>query len=65
MDSAVAVAKEKDAAGLWLSVWQDAEWATAFYDAYGFRRVGTADFQLGQSCFTDYLMWLALDSVDG
>ena len=65
LDSAVAVAKEKDAAGLWLSVWQDAEWATAFYDAYGFRRVGTADFQLGQSCFTDYLMWLALDSVDG
>jgi ribosomal protein S18 acetylase RimI-like enzyme len=65
MDSAVAAAREEDAAGLWLSVWQDAEWATAFYDAYGFRRVGTAEFQLGQSCFMDYLMWLALDSVDG
>jgi ribosomal protein S18 acetylase RimI-like enzyme len=63
MDGAVAAAKEEGAAGLWLSVWQDAEWATAFYDAYGFRRVGTAEFRLGQSCFMDYLMWLALAST--
>ena len=61
MDGAVAAARATGESGLWLSVWQDADWATAFYEAYGFRRVGTAEFLLGQSRFMDYLMWLALD----
>lgn len=60
MDWAVAVAREEGGAGLWLSVWQDADWATAFYEGYGFRCVGTAEFRLGQTCFDDYVMWLSL-----
>ncbi|HSM29328.1 MAG TPA: N-acetyltransferase [Woeseiaceae bacterium] len=60
MDRALATARQEGYAGLWLSVWQDADWAVGFYEAYGFRRVGTAEFRLGQSRFKDYLMWLAL-----
>ena len=63
MDHAVAAARDEGYTGIWLSVWQDADWATGFYEAYGFRRVGTAEFRLGRSKFMDYLMWLALDDV--
>ena len=60
MDWAVAAAREQGRAGLWLSVWQDADWATSFYEAYGFRRAGTAEFRLGRTRFEDDLMWLDL-----
>jgi ribosomal protein S18 acetylase RimI-like enzyme len=60
MDRAVAAAREQARAGLWLSVWQDADWATSFYEAYGFRRAGTAEFRLGRTRFEDDLMWLDL-----
>ena len=63
MDHAVATAREQGHAGLWLSVWQDADWATAFYESYGFEKAGTAEFRLGRTCFMDYLMWLALDGA--
>ena len=61
MDRAAASARQEGRAGLWLSVWQEADWATAFYEAYGFQRSGTAEFWLGRTCFMDYLMWLPLD----
>ena len=60
MDWAVAAAREQGRAGLWLSVWQDADWATSFYEAYGFHRAGTAEFRLGRTRFEDDLMWLDL-----
>jgi ribosomal protein S18 acetylase RimI-like enzyme len=61
MDRAVAAARRQGHKGVWLSVWQDADWATGFYEAYGFQSVGTAEFWLGQSKFMDYLMWLSLE----
>lgn len=61
MDRAVKAAREEACGGLWLSVWQDADWATGFYEAYGFQQVGTAEFWLGQSCYMDYVMWLTID----
>ena len=61
MDHAVAAARAEGCPGLWLSVWQDADWATGFYEAYGFRKAGTAEFRLGRSRFMDYLMWFGLD----
>jgi ribosomal protein S18 acetylase RimI-like enzyme len=61
MDRAVAAARREGYKGVWLSVWQDADWATGFYEAYGFQRVGTAEFWLGQSKFMDYLMWFSLE----
>lgn len=62
-DCAVDVARKEGADGLWLSVWQEADWATNFYRAYGYRTVGTADFWLSKSHFTDFLMCLLLDDV--
>ena len=63
-DRAVSIAREQGADGLWLSVWQEADWAVNFYRAYGYRTVGTADFWLGRSHFTDFLMCLSLDDVN-
>lgn len=63
MDHAVAVALDEGRAGLWLSVWQDADWATAFYEAYGLRTVGTAEFWLGRTCYRDYLMWAGVEEL--
>lgn len=60
MERAAAIAQDRDREGIWLSVWQDAEWATRFYESCGFKRVGTAEFRLGRSIFMDYLMWLPL-----
>lgn len=58
MNHAVSVTSEQGADGLWLSVWQEAEWAVNFYRGYGYHTVGTADFWLGKSHFTDFLMCL-------
>jgi len=57
-DRAVSIVGEEGADGLWLSVWQEADWAINFYRAYGYRTVGTTDFWLGKSHFTDFLMCL-------
>ena len=62
-DRAMSIARERGADGLWLSVWQEADWAVNFYRAYGYRTVGTADFWLGRSHFTDFLMCLPFDDV--
>lgn len=63
MDRAIAVARKKGRDGIWLSVWQDADWAIRFYEACGFRRVGTAEFRLGRSRFVDDLLWLAVQEL--
>lgn len=60
-DRAVSIAREQQIDGLWLSVWQEAHWAVRFYQAYGYHMSGTADFWLGKSHFTDFLMWLPSD----
>jgi ribosomal protein S18 acetylase RimI-like enzyme len=57
MDQAVSVAREEALDGVWLSVWEEADWAIHFYQAYGFHTVGTTDFLLGKSRYKDYLMW--------
>lgn len=59
-DCAVSVTREQSGDGLWLSVWQEADWAVDFYRAYGYRTVGTTVFRLGKSRFTDFLMCLSL-----
>lgn len=58
MDRAVAIARDVSMQGLWLSVWEEADWAIRFYQRYGFHTVGTTDFWLGDSHFNDFLMWL-------
>ena len=63
MDHAVAIAGQRGDEGVWLSVWQEADWAVRFYEAYGFRSVGITDFWLGRSNFTDHVMWLPVDTA--
>ena len=47
--------------GLWLSVWEDADWAIAFYERLGFRTVGRAEFRVGRTLYEDLLMWMPLE----
>lgn len=61
MDAAVARARARGAAGLWLSVWSRADWATRFYESYGFRPQGVVPFRVGGTTYDDFLMWLPLD----
>ena len=51
-----------DIAGTWLSVWEDADWAVRFYRKRGFVAFATHTFTVGQTDFTDDLMWRALDA---
>ena len=63
MDRAVVTARARGAAGVWLSVWSEADWATGFYQRYGFTNCGTEPFCMGGTEHIDYIMWLALDDA--
>ena len=58
MDAAVEAARNAGVGGLWLSVWTEADWATAFYRKCGYTPLGELDFYLGKTHYVDYLMWL-------
>lgn len=62
IEAASARANKNNVAGLWLSVWHDADWAVNFYEKCGFVALGTYPFWLGSTCFLDKLMWLALEA---
>ena len=48
----------RGADGIWLSVWTEADWATAFYLKVGFEEAGTAPFMLADIEYVDYIMWM-------
>jgi GNAT superfamily N-acetyltransferase len=54
-------AQESSAAGIWLSAWEFADWATNFYERNGFAAIGKVDFKLGNTTYTDLLMWRPLE----
>lgn len=60
MDAAIEEARRRGVAGVWLSAWTHAHWATSFYRAYGFESLAEVPFTLGRTDFTDYLMWYSL-----
>ena len=62
MDQAVEIVHELSVQGLWLSVWEEADWAIRFYQRYGYQTVGTTDFWLGDSQYNDFLMWFSADA---
>jgi ribosomal protein S18 acetylase RimI-like enzyme len=55
------IARRAKANGIWLSVWESADWATGFYRSIGFEEIGKVDFKLGKATYTDSLMWMPLD----
>lgn len=63
MDAAIGVTKQRGAAGVWLSVWTKADWATSFYTNYGFRSLGEVPFMIGVTEYVDFLMWLEVGST--
>ena len=58
IDHAVAVTRERNIAGIWLSCWTQADWALSFYLKYGFSSLGEIPFRLADTDYIDNLMWL-------
>ena len=61
MADVVAFAHENAAAGVWLSAWEFADWATSFYERNEFAAIGKVEFKLGTTTYTDLLMWRPLE----
>jgi len=62
LDSAVAIARRKQKAYLWLGVWEKNPRARRFYEKNGFAAFGSHIFQMGDDPQTDILMKLTLAS---
>jgi len=61
LEAVVNHARDKGAEGVWLSAWEDATWAVNFYRKHGFETVGTTEFRLGKTVYTDLIMWRPVD----
>lgn len=59
------VGRQQGVAGIWLSAWEFADWATGFYKRAGFVEIGKVQFKLGETSFTDLLMWRPLTESTG
>ena len=60
MDASLAVARARGAKTVWLGVWERNPRAVAFYEKYGFTRVGEHTFQLGSDKQTDWILELPI-----
>jgi ribosomal protein S18 acetylase RimI-like enzyme len=60
IDAALNLGGFMGVSGFWLSVWQEAPWAVNAYSKYGFEKVGTAEFRLGSTVHTDWVMYKGL-----
>jgi ribosomal protein S18 acetylase RimI-like enzyme len=60
IDAALNLGSFLGVTGLWLSVWQEAPWAVNAYSKYGFEKVGTTEFRLGKTLYTDWVMYKSL-----
>jgi RimJ/RimL family protein N-acetyltransferase len=56
-------ARARGAKTLWLGVWERNPRAVAFYEKYGFTRVGEHSFTLGSDVQTDWLFARPLEDV--
>lgn len=56
MEAAIARAVELGCDAIWLGVWEHNERAIAFYERWGFERVGEHPFVLGEDHQTDWVM---------
>ena len=60
MDRVIAIARERGAAELFLSVYVDNVRARRFYERYGFEEIGLYTFMVGTHADEDHLMRLVL-----
>lgn len=56
MNASLDAARARSAKTLWLGVWERNPRAVAFYEKYGFTRVGEHSFLLGSDLQTDWLL---------
>jgi diamine N-acetyltransferase len=63
MDAVLEGARSWGAGTLWLGVWERNPRAVAFYEKYGFRRVGEHTFMLGDEAQTDWLLARPIDEA--
>ena len=56
MDAALEAARARGGRTIWLGVWEQNPRAVAFYEKYGFERVGEHTFLLGADAQTDWLL---------
>jgi len=57
IDAAFNLAGFMGVTGFWLSVWQEAPWAINAYSKYGFEKLGTTQFRIGTTIYTDWVMY--------
>lgn len=62
MDAVLDAARARGGGTLWLGVWERNPRAVAFYEKYGFTRVGEHTFMLGSDAQTDWLLARSLGS---
>jgi ribosomal protein S18 acetylase RimI-like enzyme len=63
MDAVIEAARARDAATLWLGVWEHNTRAQTFYRKFGFVAIGSHTFALGADRQTDRIMALSLRSA--
>ena len=63
LDRAIAIAMQRGAQTLYLSVWQHNHRAIAFYVKHGFAQVGAAEFRLGADVQLDPVMMRPLPAM--
>lgn len=63
MNAVLDAARARGAKTLWLGVWERNPRAVAFYEKYGFTRVGEHSFILGSDVQTDWVLARPLEDV--
>jgi ribosomal protein S18 acetylase RimI-like enzyme len=56
MQASVDIARQKEKALIWLSVWEKNQRAIDFYTSWGFQKFGECDFLLGNDMQRDWMM---------
>lgn len=63
MNACLQEARSKNHDMIWLGVWEQNERAIAFYEKWGFKKIGTQQFTLGADIQTDWIMGLDLSNA--
>jgi ribosomal protein S18 acetylase RimI-like enzyme len=64
MSAALRFAATDSADVVWLTVWEDADWAINFYLQHHFSQVGDIDITVGSTVYNDYLMWRPVNDLE-
>jgi diamine N-acetyltransferase len=62
MEAAIQVARQRGCDSIWLGVWEQNPKAIHFYQTWGFKKVGTHIFYVGEDPQRDFIMVLKLAS---